>query len=248
MPRAEPRMRTKACSRFSRSARRCSIAASRIRQRNSANHLRVKPAQHRLTVMIVSVVKMLGAMLTAPVRRRRSPADTPPAGREHYEPTPFAASREAATLQAADIPVAKTPAHGWQGSDWPAPVLAGCDEPLVEGAPDLRGVWRVEKGPLKGHVERVEQAGDRVVITAAGIIHDMFVNGTLEGGGQRCQRGRHTDLGRSPVRGWSPQPLPRQQASHCGNALSRRRRDGVALGSLAQPSDTTRGTRQLSVG
>ena len=132
--------------------------------------------------MIVSVVKMLGAMLTAPVRRRRSPADTPPAGREHYEPTPFAASREAATLQAADIPVAKTPAHGWQGSDWPAPVLAGCDEPLVEGAPDLRGVWRVEKGPLKGHVERVEQAGDRVVITAAGIIHDMFVNGTLEGG------------------------------------------------------------------
>jgi len=43
-------------------------------------------------------------------------------------------------------------------------------------------VWRVEKGPLTGHVERVEQAGDRVVITAAGIIHDMFVNGTLEGG------------------------------------------------------------------
>ena len=77
---------------------------------------------------------------------------------------------------------AKTPAQGWQGSDWPAPVLAGCDEPLVEGAPDLRGVWRVEKGPLVGHVERVEQAGDRVVITAAGIIHDMFVNGTLEGG------------------------------------------------------------------
>lgn len=132
--------------------------------------------------MIVSVVKMLGAMLTAPIRRWRSPADTPPAGHEHYEPTPFAASREAASLKASDVPVAKTPAHGWQGSDWPAPVLAGCDEPLVEGAPDLRGVWRVEKGPLKGHVERVEQAGDRVVITAAGIIHDMFVNGTLEGG------------------------------------------------------------------
>jgi len=132
--------------------------------------------------VIVSVVKMLGSMLTAPIRRRRSPADTPPAGREHYVPTPFAASRDAATVKAVDIPVAKTPAHGWQGSDWPAPVLAGCDEPLVDGAPDLRGVWRVEKGPLKGHVERVEQAGDRVVITASGIIHDMFVNGTLEGG------------------------------------------------------------------
>ena len=30
--------------------------------------------------------------------------------------------------------------------------------------------------------QRVEQAGDRVVITAGGVIHDMFVNGTLEGG------------------------------------------------------------------
>lgn len=125
---------------------------------------------------------MVGSMLTAPIRRRRSPADTPPAGREHYEPTPFAASRDAASVKAADVPVAKTPPGGWNGSDWPAPVLADCDEPLVDGAPDLRGVWRVEKGPLKGHVERVEQAGDRVVITAGGVIHDMFADGTLEGG------------------------------------------------------------------
>ncbi len=132
--------------------------------------------------MIGAVAKTLGSMLTAPLRRRRSPADTPPAGNEHYEPTPLAASLDAASLKAVDIPVAKTPAQGWTGSDWPPPVLAGCDEPLVDGAPDLRGVWRVEKGPLKGHVERVEQGGDRVVITAAGIIHDMFANGTLEGG------------------------------------------------------------------
>ena len=132
--------------------------------------------------MIGSVLKVAGAMLTAPIRRRRSPADTPPAGREHYEPTPLASSREEATLTVAAIPVAKTPAGGWTGSDWPTPVLAGCDEPLVDGAPDLRGVWRVEKGPLKGHVERVEQAGDRVVITAGGVIHDMLANGTLEGG------------------------------------------------------------------
>jgi hypothetical protein len=132
--------------------------------------------------MIASVVKTLGSMLMAPIRRRRAPADTAPAGLEHYEPTPFAASSDAASLKAADIPVAKTPAQGWTGADWPAPVLAGCDEPLVDGAPDLRGVWRVEKGPLKGHVERIEQAGDRVVITAGGVIHDMFVNGTLEGG------------------------------------------------------------------
>ena len=132
--------------------------------------------------MIGTVAKTVGSMLTAPIRRRRSPADTPPAGAEHYVLTPLAESVDASSLEAADIPVAKTPAQGWIGGDWPAPVLAGCDEPLVDGAPDLRGVWRVEKGPLKGHVERVEQAGDRVVITAGGVIHDMFANGTLEGG------------------------------------------------------------------
>jgi hypothetical protein len=132
--------------------------------------------------MVGSIAKALGGILVAPIRRRRAPADTPPAGREHYEPTHFAPSRDEATVKAVDIAVEKTPADGWSGSDWPAPVLADCDEPLVDGAPDLRGVWRVEKGPLKGHVERVEQAGDRVVITAGGIIHDMFVDGTLEGG------------------------------------------------------------------
>ena len=40
----------------------------------------------------------------------------------------------------ADIPRARTPAGGW--TEFPPPVLAGCDDPLVEGAPDLRGVWR----------------------------------------------------------------------------------------------------------
>ena len=132
--------------------------------------------------MVVSVITVVGAMLTAPIRRRRMPADTPPASRGHYERAPLAASADDVSLHAADVPVAKTPAGGWSGSDWPAPVLTGCDEPLVDGAPDLRGVWRVDKGPLRGHVERVEQAGDRVVITAGGVIHDMFANGTLEGG------------------------------------------------------------------
>ncbi len=132
--------------------------------------------------MIASIFKVVGSMLAAPIRRRRSPDDTPPADRESYHPTAFAASADAATLKAVDVPVAKTPPQGWVGGDWPAPVLVGCDEPLVDGAPDLRGVWSVVKGPLKGHVERLEQAGDRVVITAGGVIHDMFANGTLEGG------------------------------------------------------------------
>ena len=90
-----------------------------------------------------------------------------------------------------DIPVAHTPPGGWVG-DFPPPVLAGCTEPIVDGAPDLRGVWRVinvsgangelENHPALGHLQRIEQHGDRVVITAAGIIHDMRCDGTEENG------------------------------------------------------------------
>lgn len=132
--------------------------------------------------MIGAIAKALGAMLLAPIRLRRRGPDTPPAGMDSYEPTPLATSADAVTRSSTDIPVAKTPRDGWVGAEWPAPVLAGCDEPLVERAPDLRGVWQVVKGPLKGHVERVEQAGERVVITSAGIIHDMYADGTLERG------------------------------------------------------------------
>jgi hypothetical protein len=74
----------------------------------------------------------------------------------------------------------------------PAPVLAACTEPLAAGAPDLRGLWRavsVEQDgkplpdhPLNQHLERIEQCGDRVVITAGHIIHDMRADGTLEHG------------------------------------------------------------------
>lgn len=126
-----------------------------------------------------TALKTIPAMLALPFRVRRDPPQ-PPAGAEHYEPTPSAPSLDAATVKATDIPVAHTPPGG--SRQWPAPVLAGCDEPLVDGAPDLRGVWQAYRGPLKGHIERVEQAGDRVVITAAGLIHDMYANGTLAGG------------------------------------------------------------------
>lgn len=36
--------------------------------------------------------------------------------------------------------------------------------------------------PALGHVSRIEQAGDRIVITGAGVIHDMRCDGTLERG------------------------------------------------------------------
>ena len=50
--------------------------------------------------------------------------------------------RKAAGLDADDIPVAHTPPGGY-GDEFPPPTLAGCTEPLVDGAPDLRGTWRV---------------------------------------------------------------------------------------------------------
>lgn len=70
----------------------------------------------------------------------------------------------------------------------PAPVLGGCTEEPVDGAPDLRGTWRVVSvtvngtlapdHPVNGHVQRVEQCADRLVVTASGIIHDMICDGT----------------------------------------------------------------------
>lgn len=127
------------------------------------------------------VFSALIGLVLAPRRHRRRRPDTPPRGRAHYEPTPFAVDREHVTRSADSIPVAKSPQGGWQ-REWPAPILAGCDEPLADGAPDLRGVWQVVSGPFVGHIERIEQAGQRAVVTASGVIHDMVVDGSLERG------------------------------------------------------------------
>jgi hypothetical protein len=95
------------------------------------------------------------------------------------------------TITADDIPVAHTPEGGWHG-EMPSPVLAGCTEPLAPGAPDLRGLWKailvesegqvLAQHALSQHVERVEQCGNRVVITSQGVIHDMRADGTLDNG------------------------------------------------------------------
>ena len=105
-------------------------------------------------------------------------------------PETVAATAPDDTVAASDIPVAHTPDGGW--SEMPPPVLATCTEPLVEGAPDLRGMWRAvsvevngEPAPdhrAVGHIERVEQCGDRLVVTAGGVIHDMRCDGTEEHG------------------------------------------------------------------
>ncbi len=94
-------------------------------------------------------------------------------------------------MLANEIPVAHTPDGGWHG-EMPPPVLADCTEPLATGAPDLRGLWKtykVELGgkpvvdhPLNRHIERIEQCGNRVVVTAGHVIHDMRADGTLANG------------------------------------------------------------------
>jgi len=89
-----------------------------------------------------------------------------------------------------EIPVAHTPAGGLTGM--PPPFLDRCEEPLPAGAPDLRGVWRtievrvggtiVPDHPALGGVQRIEQAGDRMLVTGGRVVHDMRCDGTLEHG------------------------------------------------------------------
>lgn len=82
-------------------------------------------------------------------------------------------------LLAAEIPLAHTPDCGY--TEFPAPVLAQCREPLAEGVPDMRGVW-VDASIPDGHLERIEQCGNRITITAGGVVHDMFADGSEERG------------------------------------------------------------------
>ena len=77
---------------------------------------------------------------------------------------------------ARDIPKGNTPGCGY--SRFPLPILAQCTEPLPQGADDIRGLWIGVEGGHVGHVERVEQCGNRTVVTAAGIIHDYGPNST----------------------------------------------------------------------
>ena len=91
-------------------------------------------------------------------------------------------------IMADDIPVAHTPEGYW--TTMPPPVLEGCNEPLVEGAPDMRGMWKVVDSKMNGEpskmmlggVQRIEQCGNRVVVTGGGVTHDMRCDGTYENG------------------------------------------------------------------
>lgn len=92
---------------------------------------------------------------------------------------------------ASDIPVAHTPAGGY-GTTMPPPVLNACTERISRDAPAMAGVWRIVEvlvggqpqpdHQAMGQVQRIEQCGDRVVITSGGIVHDMRCDGTEANG------------------------------------------------------------------
>ena len=92
------------------------------------------------------------------------------------------------------------------------PVLDHCTEPLPAGVADLRGLWRGRVGD-RNHVERIEQCGNRVVVTTAGIIHDFVADGTLRNGSQdveppRCMNTRVAIEWRDEVLSFRPFGLP----------------------------------------
>ena len=100
--------------------------------------------------------------------------------------------RAAGLVLADDIPVAYTPPGGY-GNSFPPPVLVACTEPLVEGAPDLRGIWKtvsalrggkpVPQGErIYNYVERIEQCGNRIVDMGGGTIADARADGTVRNG------------------------------------------------------------------
>lgn len=77
-------------------------------------------------------------------------------------------------LLAKEIPKGNTPRCAY--ARFPLPILRECTEPLTEDADDIRGLWRAVSGAHTGHVERVEQCGERVVVTSSGVIHDYGPN------------------------------------------------------------------------
>ena len=95
-------------------------------------------------------------------------------------------------MKANQIPVAHTPPGGY-GETFPPLILGECTEPLVQGAPDLRGIWKTIRAERDGvsvpaddrimfYTERIEQCGDRIVDCGGGTISDARADGTEENG------------------------------------------------------------------
>jgi hypothetical protein len=95
-------------------------------------------------------------------------------------------------MKCSEIPIAHTPPGGY-GASFPPLILSNCTEPLVEGAPDLRGIWKVITATrggetvapddrLMSYTERIEQCGNRIVDCGGGTIADALADGTEKNG------------------------------------------------------------------
>ncbi len=83
-------------------------------------------------------------------------------------------------LMAQDFPQGHTPNCGYEV--FPKPILAGCTEPLPEGATDMRGLWMATRSNgSPRHFERIEQCGNRYVVTSSGVVHDLTTDGNFSG-------------------------------------------------------------------
>jgi hypothetical protein len=94
-----------------------------------------------------------------------------PSSRAAAEPVPQCPSAIAGVpvraVSADEIPVAHTPPGGY-GAKFPPPVLAACTEPLVAGAPDLRGLWKTLRA------EQVEEPSSRALSVARFLFYDAL--------------------------------------------------------------------------
>jgi hypothetical protein len=141
----------------------------------------------RLFLTLVLVVTVAGGWGYYMLRLNPRPADTTQARVFEGDPASVdycdLAELDGSGLAADDIPKAYTP-HNTPGCGWPKfpmPILEGCTEPLAPDVTDMRGLWLAYTG-LEGHVERIEQCGNRTIVTSGGIIHDFRTDGTLKNG------------------------------------------------------------------
>ena len=138
----------------------------------------MKPVLALMAVALLLLTAIVAYLLNEP-----RPEDT--TAQRVYQESPYGLdycslpSLDGSGLMADDIPKAYTPGCGIDR--WPAPILADCTEPLAEGAVDLRGLWQAESGQT-GHLERIEQCGDRVIVVGRNFIHDFRTSGRLKDG------------------------------------------------------------------
>jgi len=88
--------------------------------------------------------------------------------------------RQLGEVLADDIPQYFTPKIDgvYSNQDFPLDLLSRCTEPLADGVPDLRGLYKSDSNVLS-----VEQCGDRIQINSPQVIHDFpHADGTLENG------------------------------------------------------------------